>query len=92
METYKKNSMEAKFKPGDVVVQDDISVPMIKMTVEFVRFRGNNNYEYQCVFFELGKLYKERFREEQLLFEHEFIQKRIREERNSKIDKILREV
>lgn len=84
--------MEAKFKTGDVVVQDDISVPMVKMTIEFVRFKGNNNYEYKCIFFELGELLSEWFREDQLLFEEEFIQKRICENRNSKIDQIIREV
>lgn len=87
--------MEAKFKRGDVVVENDINVPMVKMTIEtfIVPFlEGIDYYEYKCAFFELGKLYKEWFREDQLLFEHEFIQKRIMEERNSKIDKLLREV
>jgi len=84
--------MEAKFKTGDVVVQDDINVPMVKMTVEFVRFKGNNNYEYQCAFFELGDLIRERFREDEILFDYEFVQKRICENRNSKIDQIIREV
>jgi hypothetical protein len=95
LETHKKNAMEAKFKPGDVVVQNDINVSMFKMTVEtfIVPFvEGNEWFQYKCAFFELGKLYKEWFREDQLLFEHEFIQKRICENRNSKIEKILREV
>lgn len=86
--------MEAKFKRGDVVVENE-NVPMVKMTIEtfIVPFlEGIEYFEYKCVFFELGKLYKEWFREDQLLFEHEFIQKRICENRNSKIDKILREV
>jgi hypothetical protein len=34
VETHKKNTMEAKFKPGDVVVENDINVPMVKMTIE----------------------------------------------------------
>lgn len=86
--------MEAKFKPGDVVVQDDTSVSMVKMTIEtfIVPFvEGQEWFKYKCAFFELGKLYKEWFREDQLLFEHEFIQKRISENRNFKIEQILRE-
>jgi len=95
VETHKKNTMEAKFKPGDVVVENDINAPMVKMTIEtfIVPFvEGQECFKYKCVFFELGKLYKEWFIEEQLLFEHEFIQKRICENRNSKIEQIIREV
>ena len=86
--------MEAKFKVGDVVVENDINVPMVKMTIEkFIPFIPiREYYEYKCVFFELGKIYKEWFREDQLLFEEEFIQKRICENRNSKIEQIIREV
>lgn len=79
--------MEARFKTGDVVVESDINFPMVKMTIEFVF-----GYEYQCAFFELGELRRERFREDQLLSENEFIQKRISENRNYKIEQILREV
>lgn len=75
-----------KFKVGDVVVENDINVPMNKMTIEAL---FPTEYEYQCVFFELGELNRERFKESQLLFEEEFIQKRICEDRNSKIDKLL---
>lgn len=82
--------MEAKFKTGDVVVQDDINVPMVKMTIE--AFYPFLEKQYKCAFFELSTLYKEWFREDQLLFEYEFVQKRIMQQRNSKIDKILREV
>lgn len=84
--------MEAKFKVGDVVVESDINVPMNKMTIEVLFPTELENYEYQCAFFELGKLHRERFKESQLLFEDEFIQKRICENRNSKIDQIIREV
>ena len=85
--------MEAKFKPGDVVVQNDINVPMFKMTIEGTIYPSNETdyFEYKCAFFETGELHREWFREDQLLFEHEFIQKRICENRNSKIEKILRE-
>ena len=82
-----------KFKVGDVVVQDDTSVSMVKMTIEtfIVPFvEGQEWFNYKCAFFELGKLYKEWFREDQLLFEQEFILKRLSEDRNSKIDKILK--
>jgi hypothetical protein len=85
--------MEAKFKRGDVVVQNDINVPMVKMTIEtFIPpLGGHEHFEYKCAFFELGKLYKEWFVEDQLLFEHEFIQKKICENRNSKIKQLIRE-
>jgi hypothetical protein len=86
--------MEAKFKPGDVVVENDINVPMVKMTIETVIVpfvEGHYYFQYKCAFFELGKLYKEWFIENQLLFEEEFIQKRICENRNSKIEQIIRE-
>ena len=86
--------MEAKFKPGDVVVQNDINVPMVKMTIETAipHLERTEYFEYKCAFFELGKLYKEWFVEDQLLFEHEFIQKKICENRNSKIEQLIREV
>lgn len=84
--------MEARFKTGDVVVENDINFPMFKMTIEFVFGYYISNYEYQCAFFELGELRRERFREDQLLSENEFIQKRISENRNYKIEQILREV
>ncbi len=86
--------MEAKFKRGDVVVQNDINVTMFKMTIEtsIPHLEGTEYFQYKCVFFELGKLYKEWFREDQLLFEHEFIKKRICENRNSKIEQLIREV
>ena len=70
--------MEAKFKRGDVVVQDDINVPMVKMTIEII-FKSISNLdtnEYQCAFFELGDLIRERFREDEILFDYEFVQKR----------------
>ena len=75
-----------KFKIGDVVVENDISVDMFRMTIEVVL----PNYEYQCLFFELGELRRERYREDQLLFEQEFILKRLSEDRNSKIDKLFK--
>ena len=86
--------MEAKFKRGDVVVQNDINVPMVKMTIEtFIPHLEETEYfQYKCAFFELGKLYKEWFVEDQLLFEHEFIRKKIYENRNSKIEQLIREV
>lgn len=86
--------MEAKFKTGDVVVIDDINVSMFKMTVETVLpfIYGCNYFQYKCTFFKLGKLYREWFKEYQLLFKHEFIQKRISEDRDYKLNKILREV
>ena len=88
--------MEAKFKTGDVVVIDDINVSMFEMTVETVITPVESfecyQYQYKCAFFELGKLYREWFREDQLLFKHEFIQKRICEDRDYKLNKILREV
>jgi len=86
--------MEAKFKRGDVVVENDINVPMVKMTIEtsIIPLKETKYFQYKCVFFELGKLYKEWFREDQLLFEHEFIKKRICENRNSKIEQLIREV
>jgi hypothetical protein len=83
-----------KFKVGDVVVEDDINAPMFKMTIEVVFPTDTGyhigNYEYQCVVFELGDLRRERYKEEQLLFEQEFILKRLSEDRNSKIDKLLK--
>jgi hypothetical protein len=83
--------MEAKFKSGDVVVQNDINFSMVKMTIETV-IPHLERTEYFCAFFELGKLYKGWFVENQLLFEHEFIQKKICENRNSKIEQLIREV
>lgn len=83
--------MEAKFRKGDVVVENDINVPMVKMTIEVLFPTDLGDYEYQCVFFELSELRRERFKESQLLFEEEFIQKRICENRNSKIEQIIRE-
>jgi hypothetical protein len=78
-----------KFKVGDVVVENDISVDMFRMTIEIVFPTDTGDYEYQCLFFELGNLRRERYKEEQLLFEQEFILKRLSEDRNSKIDKLL---
>lgn len=83
--------MEAKFKVGDVVVQDDINVSAFKMCVEFTYF-VDGKYEYTCAFFELGELFKERFKEDRILFEDEFNQRVKAENRNYKIDRILREV
>lgn len=79
-----------KFKIGNVVVENDISVDMFRMTIEVVFPTDTGDHEYQCVFFELGDLKRERYKEEQLLFEQEFILKRLSEDRNSKIDKILK--
>jgi hypothetical protein len=82
-----------KFKVGDVVVENDISIDMFRMTIEtfIVPFvEGTEYFQYKCAFFELGKLYKEWFVEDQLLFEHEFILKKLSEDRNSKIDKLLK--
>ncbi len=78
-----------KFKVGDIVVENDIYVDMFRMTIEVVFPTDIGNYEYQCAFFELGELIRERYREDQLLFEQEFISKRLSENRNSKIDKLL---
>ena len=78
-----------KFKVGDVVVENDISIDMFRMTIEVVFPTDTGDHEYQCVFFELGELIRERYREDQLLFEQEFISKRLSENRNSKIDKLL---
>ena len=86
---------EFKFKVGDVVVENDINVTKVKMTIEtfIVPFvEGHEYFQYKCAFFELGKLHKKWFREDQLLLELEFIQKIISENRNSKIDELLREV
>ena len=83
--------MERKFKVGDVVVlYDNRNLPMFKMTIDVVFPSDLETYEYQCAFFELGILHRERFNENQLLTEEEFIQKIICENRNSKIDRILK--
>jgi uncharacterized protein YodC (DUF2158 family) len=79
----------SKFKVGDVVVENDINVDIFRMTVEVIFPTDTSDYEYQCAYFELGELKRDRFKEVNLLFEQEFILKRISEDRNLKIDKLL---